>query len=141
MDSSNCIEQKGIIEAIDTGVARVLITSFSACAGCHSKSACGMAESADKQVHVSVGSDSQFRTGEHVKISMKKTMGWKAAILAYFVPFTLVIITLLTLTSFNYHEVVAGIGSLGILAPYFFILYLVRHRLQATFSFSLRKDT
>lgn len=139
MSSSNCIEQKGIIEEIEMDVAKVNITSFSACSGCHSQASCNLSESTEKQIEVPLPVDGQYRIGETVAVLMKRVMGWKATLLAYFIPFVLVMITLLTLTSFNLHEVIAGLAGLAILVPYFVVLYLMRDRLKTAFSFSLRK--
>lgn len=139
MSSSNCIEQKGIIEEIDKGIAKVNITSFSACSGCHSKAACNLSESAEKQIEVPLPDENQFKIGETVGVLMKRVMGWKATLLAYGLPFILVMITLLTLSSLNFHEVIAGLAGLAILVPYFIILYIMRERLKTAFSFSLRK--
>lgn len=138
MNSNDCVEQKGIIEEINQGVATVNITSFSACSSCESKSACGMSESTEKQIHVPLLKDN-FKKGELVKIIMKKSLGLKATLLAYILPFLIVIIVLIILKEFGINEAISGLASLAILAVYFFILHLYKDKLQKTFQFTLNK--
>ena len=138
MDSSTCIEQKGVVEEISNGLAKVNITSFTVCANCHSKQTCGITDSANRDIYVPIGSSQNISIGETVRIIMKRTMGWKATLLGYVIPFILVLTTLLILSSLQIHEVIVGLGSLGILIPYFITLYLNRERLRNTFSFTIQ---
>ena len=139
MDSSACIEQQGVIKKIENGIASVSITTFTACSTCSSKSGCSMMAGTDKEIQVVLDNKGNFHTGETVSVGMKKTLGMKAAILAYILPFVIVIFTLLLLTMLKFSEVIAGSGALFILLPYFILLYILRDKLQKTFSFTLRK--
>lgn len=134
-----CIEQKGVVKDISNGLAKVDITSFSACAHCHSKRACDITDSANREIFVPISNVNSFSIGDSVSVVMKRTMGWKATILGYVIPFLLVLFTLLILNAFNIPEVIVGVGSLLVLAPYFIVLYLSRERLSNAFSFSIRK--
>lgn len=138
MSSSNCIEQKGVIKEIEKGLARVLITSYSSCANCESKLACGIGESTTKEIDVPVTND-LFSVGEQVVIIMKRSIGLKAVGLAYLVPFILLITSLGIFNSYHMSEILSGIISLSILIPYFLILYFLKDKLNKTFSFSLKK--
>ena len=51
-------------------------------------------------------------------------MGNKAILLGYFVPFILLISTLLILSAFGLPDWIAGLVSILILIPYFIIIYL-----------------
>jgi positive regulator of sigma E activity len=139
MDSSTCIEQKGVVEDIYNGLVKVNITSFSACAQCHSKKACGISESNNREIMVPVADSNFYSVGDTVEVIMKRSMGWKATILGYVFPFILVLATLLLLSSLKIREVIVGLGSLAILVPYFTALYLGRERLRNMFSFTIRK--
>lgn len=138
MDSTGCIEQKGVIEDISDGVASVNITTFSACSHCQSKSACNISENSSRIIEVPV-LESTFSVGELVNIIMKRSLGMRAALLAYIFPFMLVLILILTLDSFHVNELITGLMSLLLLVPYFLGLYLYRDRLKKSFTFSLRK--
>ncbi len=138
MSSNTCVEQKGIIEEIKDGVAKVNITSFSACSSCQSQSACQMGEIAEKVIDVSVDS-TNFHKGEQVKVIMKKSLGMKATLLAYIIPFIILMASLIVLTSIGLSEGVSGIISILLLAPYYIVLYLLKNKLQKTFQFTLNK--
>ena len=138
MDSINCVEQKGIIEEINKGIARVNITSYSACASCQSKGACGMTETAEKHIDVAINPN-DFHKGELVNILMAKSLGLRATLLAYVLPFLIVIIALIILTSSGLNEAISGLIAILALALYFFLLHLNKDKLQKTFQFTLNK--
>ncbi|MBA7528688.1 hypothetical protein ES705_20876 [subsurface metagenome] len=140
MDSSTCIEQKGVVEEISNGMARVNINMFSACAGCHAKKACNFIDARFR--HIMVPTDgNHYSIGETVGIIMKRSLGLKASFIAYFIPLALLIVTLLVLTSLRLNEVFAGILTLLILAPYFILVYRFREKLTRTFTIRLRKES
>jgi positive regulator of sigma E activity len=138
MHSSSCIEQVGVVDEITNGKARVLITSYSACSSCESKGVCGIAESVTKQIFVPV-SNNMFSIGEHVVIQMHRGLGLKAVILAYMVPFLLLIFSLFLLNSIHINELAIGLISLCILVPYYVALYFFRKKINKTFTFTLKK--
>ncbi len=138
MDSPPCIEQKGVIEEISDELARVRISSFAACAYCHARKACGIPEGTSRVIEVSV-TEKGFSKGDPVYINMKRSMGLKAAVIAYIVPFVIVITSLLLLTMFNIGELFSGTISLVILIPYFTGLYFFRDRLKRSFIFTMKK--
>lgn len=139
MKAFTCVEQKGVVEEINDGLAKVNITTFSACAHCLSKEMCNITESAIRHIYAPVG-DANIAEGETVKVLMKRTLGLKASLLAYFYPFILVILSILILTAIHLNELASGLISLSILVPYFFLLYMFRERLKRTFTFTLQKE-
>lgn len=138
MSSTDCVEQKGIIEEIKDGIAKVNITSFSACSSCQSQSACQMGETAEKVIDVHIDT-SKFHKGELVRVIMKKSLGLKATLLAYIIPFIILLLSLIVLTSIGFSEGVSGIISILLLVPYYIVLYLLKNTLQKTFQFTLNK--
>jgi positive regulator of sigma E activity len=140
MGSIDCIGQKGIIEEIIDGTARVAITTYSACANCDSKSSCITGESKSTIVDVKV-EEGQFHKGEIVEVIMKKTLGLEATLLAYFVPFLVLIISLIIFLKIGLPDTLAGLLAIALLIPYFLILYFFRGILQNKFRFSLKKES
>ncbi|MBN1951623.1 MAG: SoxR reducing system RseC family protein [Bacteroidales bacterium] len=138
MSSASCIEQKGVIERIENGQASVRLAVFQACAHCHSKSACGVADESTRNIEIALP-DENYSIGEQVMIGMKRHLGIRATFLAYVFPFLLVMIVLILLTTLHLNELLSGIFSLISLVPYFILLYLFRDRLDRTFTFTLRK--
>jgi sigma-E factor negative regulatory protein RseC len=68
---------------------------------------------------------------------MEKTMGNKAVLYAYFLPFVILLTTLIVMLSIFHNEAVAGLTSLAILIPYYFILFLQRDKIKKKFTFRI----
>jgi len=70
---------------------------------------------------------------------MRRSMGFKALIYGYVIPFLVVLATLIITSSLFASEAVAGIGSLAVLVPYYLWLYYNRERFKKSFHFELQK--
>jgi len=138
MNSSVCIEQKGIVEGSGDGIVSVRIFPVSACSDCYSKASCSLFGTTEKIIDV-VSKTGEFRTGDRVGITITQSMGNKAIILGYFIPFLLVLMTLIALTVLRLKEWQAGLLAISTLLPYYIILYLFRSKLRKTFTFTLKK--
>ena len=138
MEETVCIEQQGTVEEVVGHRVFVRIRQISACGACHAKSFCSMAEIEDKLIETNDNSLTLAK-GDPVKIIMKRSMGNKAVLLGYVIPFVLMITILLTLSSFSIKDWINGVISIGILVPYYFTLYLLRDRLKKSFTFTLSK--
>jgi positive regulator of sigma E activity len=138
MNTSVCFEQKGIIESVDNYRITVRIDRGSACGHCSAQGLCNLAQSAEQIIEISDSTQS-FTVGEPVQVTMSRSMGSKAILLGYFVPFILLITTLLIASAFKLPDWISGLVSILILIPYFTILYIFRERLRRTFSFSIHK--
>jgi positive regulator of sigma E activity len=140
MDYSGCIGQKGVIEEISDGKVSVNITRTIACEGCHAIDTCTMFDSPARKIIVSdPGND--FHIGEEVNVFMKRSMGWKATLLAYFLPFVIMLTILIILNNYRVSELTMGLSVLCVLALYFLCLYFLKDRLKRTFNFILTKIT
>lgn len=131
------IEHPGIITKIEGNRASVMILSQSACVSCQAKGACNMSEMEEKNVDVNLTDPQLYKTGQQVNVIMRQSQGNLAVFLGYVLPFFVLLATLIGLTASGYGEGFSGLVSLGILVPYYFVLYRFRNKLQATFSFSL----
>lgn len=138
MNTSVCFEQKGIIESVNNNRITVRIDRGSACGHCSAQGLCNLAESTERIIEVN-NSTQLFSIGEWVQVTMSRSMGNKAILLGYFIPFVLFISTLLIFSAYGLPEWITGLVSLLILIPYFIILYIFRERLRRTFSFSIHK--
>lgn len=138
MNASVCFEQKGIIESINHHLIRIRIDRETSCAHCNASGICNIADMSERTIEISNFSHS-FSVGEWVGITITRKTGNMAVLLGYFIPFILLIATLLILTSFTLPEWQAGLISLLVLVPYFAVLYLFREKLKKTFSFSIHK--
>ena len=86
-------------------------------------------------------SGKDYKTGEVVNVIMRQSLGYKAMLLAYGLPFLLVLAALIILTSLHVNELIAGLGSLSLLIPYYLAIYFFRDNLQKTFTFTIKKLT
>ena len=100
MNTSVCFEQKGIIESINNNRITVRIDRGSACGHCSAQGLCNLAESTERIIEVN-NSTQLFSTGEWVQVTMSRSMGNKAILMGYFIPFLLLISTLLILSAFS----------------------------------------
>lgn len=133
------LEHKGIVLNINGERIDVSILSESACATCKVRSACGMSETEEKVVTIFTSDAPAYREGEQVMVSVTRNMGLRAVFLAYVVPFLVLLASLLILLEAGLSEAAAGLISLGILALYYIVLWLMRRRIEREINFNIRK--
>lgn len=135
---SQIIEHSGIIENINGSNIRVQIIQESACSGCHAKGACSAADLKDKYIDVETD-QTGYRVGDTVTLLGQSSMGLFAVLLAFVLPFLLILLTLLFLKNKIDNELISGTIALGILIPYFIILSFFNNQLKSKLKFSIRK--
>ena len=131
------IIHEGIVDHMTADAVFVRILSKSACAECHSKSMCSVSEMTEKLIEVKQKA-SGFDNGELVNVILDRSLGNKAVLLGYFIPFLLLIFTLI-ISSVFLSELWAGLLSLAVLVPYYMVLFLLKDRLSKTFNFRIEK--
>jgi positive regulator of sigma E activity len=135
-DDIGCLEHDGIVQRSDQNSVTVKFSSASACSGCHADKTCNFMHNEEKTVEVKGFYD--VKPGDKVMIRMKKSMGFSAIFLGYLIPLILVITMLAILSVLKVSEGLTGIGSIGILLPYYMVLYLARKNVSNKFSFTLK---
>ncbi|HYX06285.1 MAG TPA: SoxR reducing system RseC family protein [Bacteroidales bacterium] len=138
MQPTKHIEHQGIVSEVEGNRIKVNIVSQSACSSCHAKGACGMSEVQEKTIEVEDNSGS-YRKGEWVNVILEQTLGYRALFLGYLLPFLVVLFTLILTISISGNEALSGILSLTILLPYYLVLFLMKGRIQRSFSFMIKK--
>ena len=131
---TNTIEHQGVIISIDGNIAHVKIEQTSACASCHVKSVCGASEKSEKIIDANIIDDT-LTIGDQVTIIGQKSLGLLAILLAYILPFVVIVAILFVANIFTTNELIIGTCALASLIPYFAILRLVRNKIQAKFQF------
>jgi positive regulator of sigma E activity len=132
------VKHKGIISEITSEVIKVNIVAESACAACHAKGYCGVADMKDKVIEVRNNGHYEQNPGDFVNVTMKKKQGIKAVFYGYFLPFLLLLGTLIVSTSFM-NEGIAGLIAVSVLIPYYLGLYFIRNRIKNDFEFQIEK--
>ncbi len=138
MTTNNCIQHSGIVKEITPQSIFVSIISASACSGCHSKGLCNLSEIQEKVVEVQNNINYTVKKGDVVNLEMKSTLGTKAVVLGYVMPFILMVGCLILFTTMNMGEGMSALLSLSVLVPYYFILYSYRNKLKKQFMFTLK---
>ncbi|MCF8336075.1 MAG: SoxR reducing system RseC family protein [Bacteroidales bacterium] len=136
--AKDVIEHKGRIDSIEGNRIKVHFVTMSACSNCHAKSVCSAAGMENKEIEV-IDTSARFQEGEEVKVLLKQSLGFKALFFGYVFPFLLLLLALFSFSAIFKHEVVAGLLSLGILVPYYFIIYYRRNYFERSFTFHLQK--
>ena len=137
-DLKDNLQHPGRIDKIEDDKITVTILSKSACSTCHSKSMCSVAEMEEKIIEIKNTDDTQYSVGQQITVYMKKSLGTWAVLFGYFFPFLLVLISLITIVAITGNEGLAGLISIALLAPYYFIIHLNKDKFKRTFHFSLK---
>jgi sigma-E factor negative regulatory protein RseC len=126
---------KGIVQKSEDNNTLVIINAVTACSGCHSEGTCSLSGKEEKIIEVT--GPYNLKPGDEVIVHMKRSMGYTALLLAYLVPLAIILISLIVLISLNLPELTAGLVSVGMLIPYFAILFLFRKQIDNKFIFTL----
>jgi sigma-E factor negative regulatory protein RseC len=135
-NKADCIIKSGIVESIGDKYIKVKIQNQSACSMCYSKGVCTSLSSGERIIEVERDNGKIVLPGDKVEVEMVSSSGWLAVVMAYVIPFILLISTLIILNEFA-SESIAAIASLSVLAPYYFILHLYRNRMKKYFRFTI----
>jgi len=137
MSAKETITHPGVIEQMSDEKVFVKILSMSACSSCHAKGMCNVAEVEEKIVEIRKDPRHEYKVGEQVTLSMRKSLGTLAVMLGYIVPFFLLMGVLILVLFLSGNEGMAGLSAILILIPYYGLLYIYRNKLKSTFSFMI----
>ena len=111
------IEHRGIIDKIENNRIQVLINQQTACSECQENGVCIPFDNGKIIIEIE-NSDSIFNQDDKVIVSGQKSIGYQSVVLAFVIPFILIIITLLILKSIRVPEIISGIISIVVILPY-----------------------
>ena len=131
------IRHEGIVLAVKDGKALVEIVQTSACSACKARSMCMSAESQEKRIDAVMAEP--LNAGDRVEVMVTERLAWKAVLLAYILPFVLMMAVIGLLNLWIESEAVVGTVALCAIALYYIVLSFFRGRMQKEFSFTARK--
>jgi sigma-E factor negative regulatory protein RseC len=131
------IQHDGIIKQINADSIYVSIVSMATCASCQVKGACSASDMQEKIVEVKKEEGRSYEIGHKVTITIDQSVGTWAVLLGYVFPLILVVTSLIILTSIMVDQGSAGLISIGLLIPYYSILYFTRKFTANKFEFKL----
>ena len=114
------------------------IIQESACSACHAKGVCTAADVKDKYIDVETD-DKAYKVGDAVTIYGQTSMGLFAVLLAFVIPFMLILTVLFILKQYTDNETLSGTIALASLVPYFIILSFFNNKLKSKLKFQIKK--
>ncbi|MDD2562701.1 MAG: SoxR reducing system RseC family protein [Salinivirgaceae bacterium] len=134
------IEHTGKILSIEKNIARISLQQTSACASCHAKGACTSADVQERHITATID-DQGYKVGEEVLVNLRTQQGYKAVLVAYIIPFIIILITLIIGDQMGLEEWKSGIASLLITVIYFFYIKFYGNKYTNTMTFEIKKIT
>jgi len=135
MDSE--ISHEGIVKTADKDSVMVLLSPGVSCCGCQAEKSCNISGTDRKLIKVEGAFN--FSSGEKVIVSMKRSQGYSALFLGYILPLIVVTVTLTVMITLSVNELFSGLISLGLLIPYYLLLFILRKSINNRFTFTLNR--
>lgn len=115
----------------------VRILQSSACSACKVAAHCNASETKEKLVEVWVADTQSYSKGDSVVIVADAAVGLRASLYGYLLPLAVMVATLVAALRITHSEGVAALTSIGVLVPYYLLLYLFRHHLKKRLTFEI----
>jgi sigma-E factor negative regulatory protein RseC len=132
------LKHTGVVKEITPTSLIVSIINQSACSACHAKGACSISDTQQKEIEIT-SYRNHYEPGSHVTVIFRESSGFKALLLGYILPFILLVTVLIVAIEITGNEITGAFISLGILVPYYIILYLSKDKLRKAFTFELEE--
>ena len=134
------LQHRGIVESVKGRVVTVSVDQESACAGCHAKGICG--SSGEKRlIAVETEYAATFERGERVVVALlSQRMGFSSVIWGYVLPLVVMLALLFGIKAAGGTDGIAAIASLGGVALYYVVLYVLRQTIERKIKFTIIKE-
>lgn len=136
---NNGVSHEGVVQSINGSKVMVRMTVSSACAGCHAKSICGVADRRDKVVETLNTTTASYEVGEKVMVQMRQTLAAKAILICYLFPFIVLFASFCLMYLVSQHELLNVLVSFAATAIYFFFVWLFRKKIEKNVVFVISK--
>ena len=134
------LQHRGIVESVKGRVVTVSVDRESACAGCHAKGICG--SSGEKRlIAIETEYVATFERGEHVVVALlSQRMGFSSVIWGYVLPLVVMLALLFGIKAAGGTDGIAAIASVGGVALYYVVLYVLRQTIERKIKFTIIKE-
>lgn len=136
---SNKIKHAGVVDGVEGECVRVRILQSSACSACKVAAHCNASETKEKIIDVMDADASHYQKGDQVMVVADTAVGFRASLYGYLLPLILMVVTLVGVLAATHSEGLAALSALGILMPYYVLLFLMRNKLRNRLSFTLER--
>ncbi len=134
------ISHSGVIKSIDGSHIIVRILQTTGCASCSAKGMCNSAESKEHEIDI-IDHSGQWHVGDRVQIIGSTQLGLKAVLLAFIMPFVVLVgVLFLCIAGLHMTEVRGSGWALGATAVYYLILSRFKLMLKKEFAFHIEAE-
>ncbi len=136
---SKNITHEGIVTEVSGQWVTVRFVQQSACSSCHAKALCagGNSESAERQV-VANSYGVAYQPGDKVRVIVGGGLAWSAVVVAFLIPLVLALLCLFVTVGRTDNELMGCLATLAVLAVYYVVVWLLRHKLERKVEFTLQ---
>ena len=137
---ADIIKHRGKVEKVNGSHVVVRIVQTSACSACSANGMCNASESKEKLIDVYEVNPS-YQIGEEVVLCGSTSMGMRAVFLAFGIPvFILLAALFIAMRVTDGDALFSAVVSLLAVTPYYLVIYLMKDKLNKTFSFVIEKQ-
>lgn len=137
--TEDTICKEGIVRAIHGDQIEVEITISSACSECHAKSICIPSDHKRETVLAQRLYNEHFEVGDKVHLVLKGSAGGKAVVLAYLLPFIVLMVALFGTYAITKSELAGVIVSVVFVVIYYIILKTQNKKIEQNFQFFVKR--
>lgn len=137
--TEDTICKEGIVRAIHGDQIEVEITISSACSECHAKSICIPSDHKRETVMAQSLYNEHFEVGNKVHLVLKGSAGGKAVVLAYLLPFIVLMVALFGTYAITKSELAGVIVSIAFVVIYYIILKTQNKKIEQKFQFFVKR--
>lgn len=136
---SNKIKHTGIVDEVERNCVHVRILQSSACSGCKVAAHCNASETKEKVIDVVTADAHNYQRGDNVVVVADSAVGFRASLYGYLLPLLLMVATLVALLAITKSEGIAALSAIGVLAPYYLMVYLLRNQIKNKLNFEIQQ--
>ena len=141
MSEHSTICKEGVVRAVNGSTVEVEVTVSSACAGCHAKSICIPSDHRQETVTANIRGGESYKVGERVNLVLEGGAGAKAVLIAYAIPFVVLLAAFIGCCLLFHNELVSVAVALALMLLYFLYLKTQHHKIDRNFTFYVTKQT
>lgn len=133
------IEHEAIIAEIKPDMVIVSVRPQQACSECPASGFCSNRDNRERLLQITTPDTASYQVGEKVRLTMSVEHGFIALFYGYMLPLLLLLTTLFAVFWLTDSETRAGIYSIIILIPYYFVLFWLQKYLKKHFRFKISR--
>ena len=127
----------GTVVSTAPGYVKVRILRLSGCASCAAHARCGLSEQKETVITVPSARWQEYREGDAVTVAVGARRGLQTVAIAYILPAVVLLASFIACHLLGLSEPLSAVVSIGGVALYVGLLYLLRRRVNQKFEFQI----